>query len=243
MIASGLIFFNGIAQLSPGFFVIWTSFLRWVVSLGTFGFILGVILGLVLLGALVLIFLGFRVQAAFLIFPSALALVFPHSGLTEFLRFPVASRCRVHRFTNREMVAYASESSDTENRCRIFRMEPREKLFSNPPHTNLQATVALVNYRINSCLLSPGILGDSGVLGHFDFGEWPFTLSHRQALRDGFNLVFLGRFRFWRVRECGDRSESGPRSLAFSNVLCLCANCHRKSTTELSRPYQPISKR
>jgi len=72
MIASGLMFFNGIAQLSPGFFVIWTSFLPWVVSLGTFGFILGVILGLVLLGALVLIFLGFRVQAAFLIFPAAI---------------------------------------------------------------------------------------------------------------------------------------------------------------------------
>jgi hypothetical protein len=80
IIASGLIFFNGVALLSPPFFAVWAGFFPWVIPLGTFGFILGVILGLVLLGALVLIFLGFRAQAAFLIFPASIASLFIGGG-------------------------------------------------------------------------------------------------------------------------------------------------------------------
>lgn len=80
MIASALIFFNGIALLSPAFFATWTGIFPWVLALGTFGFIFGVILGLVLLGALVLIFLGFRLVAAFMIFPAAIASLFIGGG-------------------------------------------------------------------------------------------------------------------------------------------------------------------
>jgi hypothetical protein len=80
MIAAGLIFMNGIALLSPGFFAAWTSFLPWVAALGAFGFLLGMMLGLVMMGALVLIFLGFRVQAAFLILPAAIASLFIGGG-------------------------------------------------------------------------------------------------------------------------------------------------------------------
>ena len=80
MIAAGLIFSNGIALLSPAFFVAWTSFLPWVAALGAFGFILGVMLGLVMIGAMVLMFLGFRMQAAFLVFPAAIASLFIGGG-------------------------------------------------------------------------------------------------------------------------------------------------------------------
>lgn len=71
-VAAALIFTNGAALLSPAFFAVWGSYLPWLASLGSIGFILGIMLGLVLLGALVLIMLGFRVMAAFVIFPTAL---------------------------------------------------------------------------------------------------------------------------------------------------------------------------
>lgn len=71
-VAAALISINGAAFLSPTFFTVWSSYLPWIAFLGALAFILGVILGLVLLGALILILLGFRVMAAFLIFPTAM---------------------------------------------------------------------------------------------------------------------------------------------------------------------------
>lgn len=79
-IAAALIFANGIALLSPAFFAIWTSFLPWVGFLGPVGFILGVMLGLVLVGAIILMLLRFKVMAAFVIFPTAMVSFFIGGG-------------------------------------------------------------------------------------------------------------------------------------------------------------------
>jgi hypothetical protein len=78
--AAFLIFLNGVALLSPVFFTAWVAFLPWVASLGAFGFILGVVLGLVMLGALVMLFLGFRVLAALIVFPAAIVSLFIGGG-------------------------------------------------------------------------------------------------------------------------------------------------------------------
>lgn len=72
-IAAGLIVANGIALLSPVFFAIWVGFFPWVAPISSFGFILGIVLGLVILGGVVMYFLGFRALAAFLVIPSAIA--------------------------------------------------------------------------------------------------------------------------------------------------------------------------
>ena len=78
--AAALILINGIALLSPSFFAAWSAFLPWVAVLGTFGFILGIVLGLVLLGAIVMVLLRFRVLAAFIIFPTAIVSLFIGGG-------------------------------------------------------------------------------------------------------------------------------------------------------------------
>jgi len=80
LIAAGLIFANGAALLSPAFFATWVGFFPWVAQLGSFGFILGVMLSLVIVGAFVLFFLGFRVIAAFMIFPAAIVSLFIGGG-------------------------------------------------------------------------------------------------------------------------------------------------------------------
>jgi hypothetical protein len=71
-IAAALIIINGVALLSSTFFTIWSMYIPWVVFLGALGVITGVMLGLVLFGALILILLRFRVMAAFMIFPTAI---------------------------------------------------------------------------------------------------------------------------------------------------------------------------
>jgi hypothetical protein len=71
---------NAVALLSPGFFAMWGAFLPWVPALGPFNFILGIILGLILFGAVVMIFLKFRVLAAFMIFPTAVLSLFIGGG-------------------------------------------------------------------------------------------------------------------------------------------------------------------
>ena len=71
-IAAALIITNGVALASSTFFSVWSWYLPWVASLGSLAVILGVMLGLVLLGALVLMLLNLRVMAAFLIFPTAI---------------------------------------------------------------------------------------------------------------------------------------------------------------------------
>jgi hypothetical protein len=80
MIAAGLIFANGVALASPAFFATWINFFPWVAQLGNFAFILGVILGIVLIGALLLFFLGFKVLSAFMIFPAAIVSLFIGGG-------------------------------------------------------------------------------------------------------------------------------------------------------------------
>jgi len=72
LIAAGLIVANAIALLSPPFFSVWTGLFPWVAALGSLGFILGVILGLVVVGGFVLLLLGFRVLAVFFVFPAAI---------------------------------------------------------------------------------------------------------------------------------------------------------------------------
>jgi len=71
LVVAGLIFFNGVALLSPPLFTIWATILPWVASLGYFGFILGIVLGIVPVGAFVLL-LGFRVLAALIMLPTAI---------------------------------------------------------------------------------------------------------------------------------------------------------------------------
>lgn len=80
VIGAALIFANGVALLSPAFFILWSAFLPWVAFLGAFGFILGIMLGLILLGAVVLMILRFRVMAAFVIFPTAIVSFFIGGG-------------------------------------------------------------------------------------------------------------------------------------------------------------------
>jgi hypothetical protein len=79
-IAASLIAFNGIALLSPAFFSIWAGVFPWVGPLGYFSFVLGIVLGLIIIGGLVLFFLGFRVLAALLVFPAAIASLFIGGG-------------------------------------------------------------------------------------------------------------------------------------------------------------------
>lgn len=79
-IAAALIFFNGIALLSPGFFAVWSDFLPWITVLGSFGVILGIMLGLVLVGGLVMILFDFKVLSAFVILPTAIVSIFIGGG-------------------------------------------------------------------------------------------------------------------------------------------------------------------
>jgi len=80
---SVLIFANGEALLWPAFFAPWVAFFPWVAALGppfNFGFVLGLVLSLVLVGAIFLYMLGFRVLAAFMVFPAAVLSLFIGGG-------------------------------------------------------------------------------------------------------------------------------------------------------------------
>ena len=68
-----LIWFNAEALLWwPAFYAIWVGFFPWIAQLGDFSFILGVMLGLVIDMAVVTYSLGFRLESAFIIFPTAI---------------------------------------------------------------------------------------------------------------------------------------------------------------------------
>ncbi len=71
---------NAVALLSPTFWAAWVGFVPWVAFLGSFAFILGIILGLVLIGAMIMLLFGFRVLAAFVIFPTAIVSLFIGGG-------------------------------------------------------------------------------------------------------------------------------------------------------------------
>lgn len=79
-IAATLIIINGAALLSSTFWTFWTFYLPWVAFLGPLGVITGVMLGLVLFGAVILILLRFRVMAAFMIFPTAIVSILIGGG-------------------------------------------------------------------------------------------------------------------------------------------------------------------
>jgi len=80
IITAALIFANAGLLLWPTFFLTWIAWFPWVVVLGNFSFILGVVLGLVILGAVFLYILGFRVLAAFMVFPTAIVSLFIGGG-------------------------------------------------------------------------------------------------------------------------------------------------------------------
>jgi hypothetical protein len=79
-VAAGLIMANAIALLSPAFALWWSGIFPWVVALAAFNFIIGIILSLILFGAVLMIFLRFRVLAAFIIFPTAIVSIFFGGG-------------------------------------------------------------------------------------------------------------------------------------------------------------------
>jgi len=78
--ASGLIIANGVSLVSPSFAAWWNTIIPWNASLGSVSIILGIILGVVLLVAVVMIFLKYKVLAAFVIFPTALVSIFIGGG-------------------------------------------------------------------------------------------------------------------------------------------------------------------
>jgi hypothetical protein len=80
LISAALIFANAAALLWPGFFFTWVAFFPWVASLGNFSFILGIVLGLIIVGAVLLYMLGFRVLSTFMVFPAAIVSLFIGGG-------------------------------------------------------------------------------------------------------------------------------------------------------------------
>jgi len=66
--------------LWPAFFATWVGYFPWVAQLGNFSFILGVVLGMVIVGAVILYMLGFKVLSAFMVFPTAILSLFIGGG-------------------------------------------------------------------------------------------------------------------------------------------------------------------
>jgi len=72
-ISAALIWFNADALLWwPDFYTSWVGLFPWVGELGSLSFILGVILGLVIDMGVVVYSFGFRVEAAFIVLPTAI---------------------------------------------------------------------------------------------------------------------------------------------------------------------------
>jgi len=80
LISASLIFANAAALLWPSFFATWVLYFPWVLQLGSFNFILGVVLGMIILGAVFLYMLGYRVLSAFMVFPAAIVSLFIGGG-------------------------------------------------------------------------------------------------------------------------------------------------------------------
>ena len=64
----------------PDFYATWVGLFPWVAELGTLSFILGVILGLTIDMGVVAYSLGFRVESAFIVFPTAIISFFIGGG-------------------------------------------------------------------------------------------------------------------------------------------------------------------
>jgi hypothetical protein len=78
--AGVLIIINAAALMSPVFFAFWVGLFPWVAMLGSFGFILGIILGILVLGAVLLMIVGHRLFGVFVIFPAAIVSLFIGGG-------------------------------------------------------------------------------------------------------------------------------------------------------------------
>jgi len=89
--AAVLIIFNGVMLLSPAFLSAWVGVFPWVAPIASLGFILGAILGLVIIGGLVLFLLGFRILGAFLVIPAAVISLFIGGGFIIGLMIGVVS--------------------------------------------------------------------------------------------------------------------------------------------------------
>jgi len=79
-VSSLLVAINAFALLWPSFFMTWMQFFPWIVQLGNFSFIFGVVLSIVIAGAIFLYMLGFKVLAAFMTFPTAILSLFIGGG-------------------------------------------------------------------------------------------------------------------------------------------------------------------
>jgi hypothetical protein len=80
-ISATLIFANAEALLWwPDFFSPWMSLFPWVAQLGSFSFILGIVLGLVIDVAVFVYMLGFRLLSAVVILPTAILSLFIGGG-------------------------------------------------------------------------------------------------------------------------------------------------------------------
>jgi hypothetical protein len=80
LISAALILANAAALLYLPFFSLWVSYFPWVAQLGSFSFILGTVLGIIIIGAVILYMLGFKVLSAFMVFPAAIVSLFIGGG-------------------------------------------------------------------------------------------------------------------------------------------------------------------
>ena len=80
-ISAVLIWSNGEAFLLwPAFYAAWVAFFPWIAALGPLCFILAIILGLTIDMGVIAYSFGARVEAAFIVFPSALISLFIGGG-------------------------------------------------------------------------------------------------------------------------------------------------------------------
>ena len=80
LVSAGLIVANAAALLFPPFFFMWVGWFPWVAQLGNFSFILGTVLGIIIIGAVILYMLEFKVLSAFMVFPAAIVSLFIGGG-------------------------------------------------------------------------------------------------------------------------------------------------------------------
>lgn len=79
-VAAALVLLNGVALLSADFYNFWSGIFTWLPALGPLGVILGIMLGLVLIGAMVIMFFGFKILSVFVILPTAIVSLFIGGG-------------------------------------------------------------------------------------------------------------------------------------------------------------------
>ena len=79
-VAAALVLLNGVALLSASFYDFWSGIFTWLPALGPLAVILGIMLGLVLIGAMVIMFFGFKILSVFVILPTAIVSLFIGGG-------------------------------------------------------------------------------------------------------------------------------------------------------------------